>query len=517
MDETQFKPLKIFSSRFFLRHLGPPLFVFILARLFLLIVAASSQVDLSGTDLWERFDSGHYLSIAIRGYSYYPCSAEENFGPEAWCGTSGWFPGYPMLIKILSFLFPSPEWTAVFLSALFHLGTLTLLWSGFFQSFWNRKSVLCLSLAAFFPGQIYYHAIFPLSISTFLALLFLLLIRKNKVIGAGLAAAVACYVYPTGFLLLGIGFLYLLFKKRPGAAIFLVGLSSLGLLGVAVTFHLSVGHWDAYLKTHHKYNQRLSNPLMTFSRAIKPLLRLKDWWPSDKISLVNFQTNNGHFFSVEDRNLIANRNVPGDWETFERIALGGGKVALRAHTNLFLCTSETDRQTILARCPMLDPSAIFQEVKGVSPFIGLKTREGNFLCPDEGDKKRRIQATCPNLDHESLLKAESRAGSRGRQRAVIAGQTGLVAGLMLLLLFYTFNQRSQLRSTDFLFILYTIAYWFFPLSLGSNFSLYRAESLLLPSIFLGRNLPSKFLILILILEIILAFLMGQLFFRHVLI
>ncbi len=213
-----------------------------------------------------------------------------------------------------------------------------------------------------------------------------LLIQKNKVIGAGLAAAAACFVYPTGFLLLGIGFLYLLFQKRLGAAVFLVSLGSLGLLAVAITFQFSVGHWDAYLKTHHKYGHNLSNPLATFSHATEPLLRLKEWWPSNKISLVNFKTNDGGFFCVEDRNLIANRNTPGDWETFERFALGGEEVALRAHTNFFLCTSETDNQTILARCPTLDSSAIFREVKGVSPFIGLKTREGHFLCPDRGMK-----------------------------------------------------------------------------------------------------------------------------------
>jgi len=505
------------ASQFFFRHIGPPLLAFVLARILLLIAAAFSNVDFLGTDLWKRFDSNHYLAISQYGYSLFPCTPEEYNGPNAWCGTSGWLLGYPLLIKAISFLFTSPEWAAIFLSAILHIGSLILLWIGFLNSTWKGESILCLLLAAFFPGQIYHHAIFPISLITFFALLFLYFMKKQNIIGAGLAAASACFSYPSGFLLLGIGFLYLLIQKKFKAAVLLVSLGSLGLGMVALVFQLQVGHWDAYLKIHHKYNHKISNPLKTFSRTIQPLFRLEGWWPSEKISLVTFRTHDGHFFCAENQDLIANRTAPGDWETFERFVLGGEKVALRAHTNLFLCTSETDKQTILARCPTLEPQAVFQEVKGIPPFIGLKTREGYFLCPDERDEKRRVRAIGLNLEETSLLKKESRSGSRGQQRAIIAGQTGFLVSLLLLILLSTFYRRPQLRSIDILFVLYTVVSWFFLFSLGSSLSLYRAESLLLPSIFLGRHLPPWLLIALLFLETILAFLMGQLFFRYVLI
>ncbi|MFH0787264.1 MAG: hypothetical protein V2B13_06570 [Pseudomonadota bacterium] len=467
--------------------------------------------------MWKRFDSNHYLSIAQNGYSYYPCSAEEHFGLKAWCGTSGWFPGYPLLIKAASILFPSLEWAAIFISAILHLGTLILLWNGFFHSFWKRENILCLLLAAFFPGQVYHHAIFPISLMTFCALLFLYFMKKHNRFGAGLAAAAACFSYPPGFLLLGIGFLYLLIQKRFRTAVLLVCLGSLGLVMVVLVFQLQVGHWDAYLKIHHKYDHQFSNPLTTFSHAIQPLFRLESWWPSGKISLVSFRTHEGYFFCAENQDLLANRTVPGDWETFERFALGGEKVALRAHTGLFLCTSKADDQTILVRCPKIESGAIFHEVKGDSDLIGLRTPKGHFLCPDEGDKKLPVRATCSNLEKSSLLKKESRTGSRSQQQAIMAGQTAFLFCLLLILLFSTLYRRPQLRSIDILLVLFTAAFWLFHFSLGSSLSLYRAESLLLPSIFLGRYLPSKFLMALLFIEIVLAFHMGQLFFRYVLI
>jgi hypothetical protein len=500
-----------------LRHLGPPILAFLLARCLLLLAAASSDIALSGTELWKHFDSEHYLSIARQGYAFYPCTDEGKFEPDAWCGTSGWFPGYPLLIKAFSFILPSPDHTALMLSGLLHLATLMLLWSGFFQAFWQRNNVLCLLLAAFFPGQVYQQAIFPISLVTFLILLFIFFIKKEKFIGAGLTAAMACFTYPTGFLLPVTGFFWLLFFLKIRPAFILAGLGCFGLLAVALIFQFQVGRWDAYIKTQEKYGHRPTNPFSTFYLAVEPLFQVDNWRATEKISLVSFKTEDGHFLSADGQDLLANRTRVGDWETFERIDLGGKLVALRAHTGLFLCTSETGGHFIKARCPAIEPQAIFREINQGSFLKALKTGQGNFLCPDELSLNKPVRAACSEKEKKSFFEIKTRKGTRGQQRISIAGQTALLFGLVLTFLFFTLRRQPKRNPIDLFVMILALVCWLTYLSFGSGLSLYRAEALLLPSIFLGRHLPAKLLSVFLILAVFLAFQMGRLFFMNILI
>ncbi len=51
-------------------------------------------------ECWKRWDSFHYLTIALDGYTLVPC--DEQGG---WCGNTGWAPLYPWLIRYIAPLF----------------------------------------------------------------------------------------------------------------------------------------------------------------------------------------------------------------------------------------------------------------------------------------------------------------------------------------------------------------------------------------------------------------------------
>src|SRR3954463_9334460 len=56
---------------------------------------------------WGRWDSFHYVDIAVHGRTFGRCdsprfSALPNPLNTTWCGTAGWLPGYPWMIRALS-------------------------------------------------------------------------------------------------------------------------------------------------------------------------------------------------------------------------------------------------------------------------------------------------------------------------------------------------------------------------------------------------------------------------------
>lgn len=78
----------------------------------------------------------------------------------------------------------------------------------------------------------------------------------------------------------------------------------------------------------------------------------------------------------------------------------------------------------------------------------------------------------------------------------------------------------RLRTGDrasLLLALYTLAFWVFPLAMGSRVSLYRSEATLLPSVLLMEGLPRPVIALALAGAVLVAWPMGVLFFRLLLV
>lgn len=146
------------------RRIVPPLVVFIIARMRLWRSAIFAGADPSDPHAWARWDSGHYLSIASHGYEFISCAKVPGYDPTQHCGNTAWLPGYPLLMRALMAFRLDPDTAGTLVSATFALGTLLILWNLFLDAEFSPPALLTLLLAAFFPGHVYYHGIFPVAL-----------------------------------------------------------------------------------------------------------------------------------------------------------------------------------------------------------------------------------------------------------------------------------------------------------------------------------------------------------------
>src|SRR5215472_17147679 len=80
----------------------PPVLAFLGSRALVSAAALSAGFSPWRAESFARWDSGHYLSIAARGYEFVSCRTIGYPSPDDWCGNTVWFPGYSWLIRVLS-------------------------------------------------------------------------------------------------------------------------------------------------------------------------------------------------------------------------------------------------------------------------------------------------------------------------------------------------------------------------------------------------------------------------------
>ena len=239
-----------------------PLIAFMAVTAILLgsAIGAGYREGMIGQRVWGRWDSGHYLWLASEGPVLYHC-------PAGLCGNTGWFRAYPLAVRFLSSVSGlAPDVSAVLLSHVFTLAGLLMVWNYLLGGAQTPKNVACLALAAVFPGHIYFHAIFPLSMCTSAICLSAYWLVRNRFALAGIAGAIAAFSYPTGILWAGaVGIWYLLAKdmpfcKRIWQASVVIALVCLGYGGVALYDWWAIGKWDAYWAVAATYDLELQNP-----------------------------------------------------------------------------------------------------------------------------------------------------------------------------------------------------------------------------------------------------------------
>jgi Gpi18-like mannosyltransferase len=247
--------------------LVPPLIAFVFSRILLSWVARSAGFKPLLAETWSRWDSSHYLSIATGGYEFFSCAQLPGFNPGEFCGNAAWLPGYPLLIRLLSAFGPTPEQSGVLIAAGFTLACLVLLWNAFLGPDWNARGLLALTLAAFFPGHVYYHAIFPISMCLFFQLAAIGFYASERFWLAGLAGAVAAFSYSSGFFLAAVfGFHLLLWHRKEPLGnqaltqLQVTGLTFAGFLAVLVLLRIEVGVWNAYQLVQAKYHYTFTFP-----------------------------------------------------------------------------------------------------------------------------------------------------------------------------------------------------------------------------------------------------------------
>jgi hypothetical protein len=202
------------------------------------------------------------------------CGPEQGYpeGAKDWCGNSGWAVLYPFLMFLVSKISGwSLAVSGIALSKLFFLGYLIVVARLLEIKDLNPRNWILIGIAAFCPGSIYFHAVFPISLVAFCISLLILFLKQEKYVAAGITGFFAVLAYSTGFFLLLVLALFGLVlwrQKHPKLMRYLIytcGLSGLALIGLFSYDYWATGHWDALFKIQGKYGHGIQSPFKMFA------------------------------------------------------------------------------------------------------------------------------------------------------------------------------------------------------------------------------------------------------------
>jgi hypothetical protein len=263
-----------------------PLLAFGVGRVFLMLAVSAWGFNPLDYRTWERGDSGLYLDIAVNGFNLW--QSDGSVYPRGqWMGNCGWMPLYPWTVRVLSMAGFNIHAAAALLALLFHLLTLILLWNFFLTDVDFRRAFCCLLLAAFFPGQIYQFAAFPMSMFAFLILIAFRGVVRSQWWASALGGFAAAITYSTGFLLsivLGLFSILSLSPRIPRRKDLLsrmvpIAAPLAGLASVLVFQRLTVGRWNAFFLVQSKYGHGLHDPAGTLLWQIRFFSGTPNLWP----------------------------------------------------------------------------------------------------------------------------------------------------------------------------------------------------------------------------------------------
>src|SRR5208283_4199623 len=251
-------------------QLLPPLLLFVLVRLLLVWAAAAVGFDPWSAHSWRRWDSGHYLAIATHGYEAFSC-ARIGGRPQDLCGNAAWFPLYPWLLRPLLAVGIPPEPAGAWVAGLGALGLLVALWNGFLRRLGTR-GWLVLAMAAVFPGAVYQHALFPISIALLSLVLAGRSIAHRRWGMAGVFGLLFSLAYVTGVLLAPVQAAVAWLRTRAARPVLLAGgLPCLGFLAVLTLHRIELGRWDAFYRVLRKGLTGVARPLDAFVAIVAPV------------------------------------------------------------------------------------------------------------------------------------------------------------------------------------------------------------------------------------------------------
>ena len=257
-----------------MRHLLPPALAFLFARgvMFLAALRAfrggpESALAWGG---WLRWDSRHYVDIASDGYRLLSCADVAGYAPQDACGNTGWFPGYPALLRALLLLRVPATPAAVLISAVFAFLALHALWTRLLEARMTRANLLALAVASVAPGAVYQHAAFPISMLLFFQIRAMDALARERFLAAGLWGAAAAFTYPSGALLI-VAMLGCALARRRAGALGSAGATAAGFALVLALLQVAVGDWRAFFAVQRKYGFGLAWPQATLAERLAPL------------------------------------------------------------------------------------------------------------------------------------------------------------------------------------------------------------------------------------------------------
>ena len=189
---------------------------------------------------WSRWDSLNYLAIAAKGRTFGLCTSPQFAGSPnplgvKWCGTAGWLPGYPFVLRVLESVGIDTAHGGLLIAWLAIAGALFLVWFGWGRDLTFWRSLMVLVTFGLFPGAVYNFAIFPTSLALLAIVAALLMATRERFLLAAVFMTLAGLCYPSAWFAAGglaVGMVLVAYEQGSSFAIRrglwgLAGLSSI--------------------------------------------------------------------------------------------------------------------------------------------------------------------------------------------------------------------------------------------------------------------------------------------------
>ena len=245
----------------------PPVGAWLAGAALLCAVALATGHDPLHASTWARSDSVHYEAIARHGYELHHCAPGEGMNArQRWCGNTAWFPGYPLLLAGAAAVGIPLQPAGVVISWLAAAATLVLLWRWFLP---RRAGPL--ACAAFAPGLVYLYAVFPLSVLTLTAVVFMRYLDRRPWV-AGCAGGVAALTYPLGLALVPlVSVVHVVHRRLPlRRLLVLAGPAVVSGVAIVIVQRVQTGRWAAYFDLANTYGG-VHDPITSFTDWVRVL------------------------------------------------------------------------------------------------------------------------------------------------------------------------------------------------------------------------------------------------------
>lgn len=261
------------------RNLIIPIIIFIIFSGLYIVISLTHHSDLLFRPVW---DIDHYRSIAEEGYVARPCDPAHDYPMGEVCGNVGWFPMWPVAVRILSF--GQVKFGLVFLPYILTLFGFVLFYNVALKLFDQLKAAIASIALAATPSAFYFLTGFPyaLLLSLFSAYLYYLYSDKAKfrTIALPVLAVLLSLTYPSAFLIAVIPFIMRInnYRKtvvKPTVATIIKDLLyyilpfALGPFLLSLYFYLKFDDFLLMLHFQEKYDRNWNFPLTVIWRSLK--------------------------------------------------------------------------------------------------------------------------------------------------------------------------------------------------------------------------------------------------------
>ena|GEM_PF-1052837 len=278
--------------------LGPPFAALVAGWILIASRAPKGWTSVFDPATFNHWDADQYLSIAEHGYrASAQCRTTPAF-PN--CGNVTWFPGYPGVVRVLASTHVGYPAAALIIAWICWYLTLLMVWvlsargadradrADMATRGGTARRVACLALAAVFPGQVYFAALFPISLLTFALLLCVWLATRTSLatrataVRTGVVGVVAGLTYPLALaaapaLVVGA----VMTRSRHARITMVTGAAAIGAgFGLVLVYaQLRIGLWNAYFITEKaEYGVKAHNPLTLLDRRYRQFMQPPSSW-----------------------------------------------------------------------------------------------------------------------------------------------------------------------------------------------------------------------------------------------